>query len=123
MRKIIIGAFITLAILSFQAQAEEPAIKTVAETYEQKESLAGKRITLKGTIVKVNNGIMGKNFLHLRDGTGTEGTNDLTITSQETAKVDDMVEVTGLVTVNKDFGFGYNYPLLLEEATISSTAK
>ena len=94
----------------------------MAETYEQKDELAGQRIHLKGKIVKVNNGIMGKNFLHIQDGSGGEGTNDLTFTSQQTAHVDDEVEITGVVTVNRDFGFGYNYPLLLEEVTISQVS-
>ncbi len=118
MKKIIMGACVALATLSFNIQAEDTVYKTVEETFLHKEELAGQRITLKGTITKVNNGIMGKNFLHLRDGSGSEGTNDLTITSQETAKVDDVVEINGLVSINRDFGFGYNYPLLLEEATI-----
>ena len=120
MKKIIIGAFLVLSILSFNSHAEGTKFTSVEDTHLHKDELAGQRITLKGTVVKVNNGIMGKNFLHLRDGTGSEGTNDLTITSQETAHVDDVVEINGLVTVNRDFGFGYNYPLLLEEATIKS---
>ena len=118
MRKIIIGTFLALSLCSTHALAEDTKFITVEETHLQKDELAGQRINLKGTIVKVNNGIMGKNFLHLRDGTGGEDTNDLTITSQETAKVDDVVEINGLVTVNRDFGFGYNYPLLIEEAKI-----
>jgi len=118
MKKIIMGTFIALTALSFNIQAEDKSYKTVEETFLHKEELAGQRITLKGTITKVNNGIMGKNFLHLSDGSGAEGTNDLTVTSQETAKVNDVVEINGLVSVNRDFGFGYNYPLLLEEATI-----
>ena len=118
MKKIIIGAFLLLSMLSFNSHGEETKFTTVEETHIHKDKLAGQRITLKGTIVKVNNGIMGKNFLHLRDGTGSENTNNLIITSQETARVDDVVEINGLVTVNRDFGFGYLYPLLLEEATI-----
>ena len=120
MRKIIIGIFLALSFCSAHSFAEDTKFISVEETHLQKNELAGQRINLKGTIVKVNNGIMGKNFLHLRDGTGGEGTNDLTITSQETAEVDDVVEINGLVTVNRDFGFGYNYPLLIEEAKIKS---
>lgn len=119
MRKIIIAALVALAAVSFQASAEDKIVKTVEETYAQKAELAGKKITVTGTVVKVNNGIMGKNFLHLRDGSGKEGSNDLTVTSQSTANVDDKVEITGIVAVDRDFGFGYNYPLLVEEASVA----
>ena len=62
---------------------------------------------------------MNRNFLHLRDGTGKKGSNDLAITSQDTAEVGDEVVVTGIITVDKDFGAGYTYPILLEQASIS----
>jgi hypothetical protein len=71
-------------------------------------------------VVKVNNGIMGRNFLHVQDGSGDKTSNDLTVTSNQTAKIGDQVTVTGKVVVNKDFGSGYSYPLMLEEASIAA---
>jgi len=68
--------------------------------------------------VKVLNGIMKRNFIHVQDGTGDAKTNDLIVTSKQNAKVGDQVTVTGVVAVNRDFGSGYLYPLLVEDASI-----
>ncbi len=108
-----------LCIGSAATLASEPATKTVAAVYQEKEQLKDQQVQIHGKIVKVNNGIMNRNFLHLQDGTGTQGSNDLTVTSQETAQVGDEVIVTGTVSVNVDFGSGYLYPLLIEKATIA----
>jgi len=94
--------------------------RTVAEVYAQKAQLKDKPVTLRGKVVKYNAGIMGKNWLHIRDGSGTaEKDNDLTITSQDVAKVGDVVVVKGAVRVDKDFGAGYAYPVIVEDAKIS----
>jgi hypothetical protein len=95
------------------------AAKTVEAVYKDKAKLDGKQVTVKGKVVKVNNGIMGRNFLHIQDGTGGKDNNDLSVTSTQTAAVGDQVTVVGKVTLNKDFGSGYAYPLLVEEATVT----
>ena len=104
---------------SLAIAAEQVEQKTVAALYQEKANLSGHHVQLRGKIVKVNNAIMNRNFLHLRDGTGKEGSNDLTITSQDTAEVGDEVVVSGTITVDKDFGAGYTYPILLEQASVS----
>ena len=93
--------------------------KTVAALYKDKASLAGQVVRVQGKVVKVNKGIMGRNWLHLQDGTGDAKSNDLTVTSNEVANVGDQVTVTGKVAVDKDFGAGYMYGLILEEASIA----
>ena len=94
--------------------------KTVAEVFAEKDSLAGKPVTFRGKVVKTNPDIMGKNWLHVRDGSGEEGTNDLTITTAGTLpNVGDTVVVTGNVTLNKDFGMGYAYDVLVEDAQVT----
>ncbi len=98
--------------------ASAPATKTVEAVYQEKEQLKDQQVQIRGKVIKVNNGIMSRNFLHLQDGTGQQGSNDLTVTSQETAEVGDEVVVTGTVSLGVDFGSGYMYPLLIEEATI-----
>ena len=108
-----------LGLAAFSVSADEANLKTIAALYQNKAALAGKTITAKGKVVKVNNDVMGRNFLHLQDGTGDEKTNDLVVTSKQTAKVGDQVTISGVVTVNKDFGSGYSYALLIEEATIA----
>ena len=77
-------------------------------------------MTIRGKVVKYNGGIMGKNWLHLRDGSGKAeaNDNDLTVTSQDTAAVGDVVVVKGVVRVDKDFGAGYAYPVIVEDAKI-----
>lgn len=91
---------------------------TVAELYATKDELAGETVTLRGKVVKVNAGIMGTNWLHVRDGSGVEGSNNITITSDQLADVGDLVLVTGILTVNKDFGMGYRYEAIIEQADI-----
>jgi membrane protein implicated in regulation of membrane protease activity len=95
--------------------------RTVAEVYAQKTKLAEKPVTIRGKVVKYNGGIMGKNWFHLRDGSGKAeaNDNDLTVTSQETAKVGDVIVVKGVVRMDKDFGAGYAYPVIVEDATIA----
>lgn len=120
MKKMLVIAMVgLLAVGSGVARAEEPAAKTVAAVHQEMADLSGKPIQVSGKVVKVNNGIMGRNFVHVRDGSGEQGTNNLIITSKDTAVVGDEVVVTGVVTLNRDFGMGYMYPLLVEEATIA----
>lgn len=94
--------------------------KTVAEVFAEKDALAGQSVTFRGKVVKTNPDIMGKNWLHVRDGSGAEGTNDLTITTAGTMpNVGDTVLVTGTVNLNKDFGMGYTYDVLVEDAQVT----
>jgi hypothetical protein len=93
--------------------------KTVAELFEHKASLAGEAVVVRGKVVKFTPGIMGKNWIHVRDGTGVAGSNDLTVTTDAPAKVGDTVLVRGTAVVDKDFGFGYRYSLLIEDAAVT----
>ncbi|WP_244861033.1 hypothetical protein [Aromatoleum petrolei] len=101
------------------AFAQDAAVRTVAAVYQEKAELSGKAIKVNGKVVKVNNGIMGRNFVHVRDGSGDQATNNLIVTSKDTAAVGDEVVVTGNVKLDRDFGSGYMYPLLVEDASIT----
>ena len=93
--------------------------KTVAEVYADKDKLAGQKISVRGKVVKTVHAVMGKNWVHVRDGSGAEGTNDLTITTKaDMPLVGDLVVVGGTVAANKDFGMGYMYPVIVEDAEI-----
>jgi len=103
------------------AQAEGG--KTVAAVFAEKDALAGQKVTVRGKVVKVNAGILGTNWLHVRDGSGGEGTNDLTVTTAGTTpNVGDTVVVKGTVALNKDFGMGYQYDIIVEDAEVTVEA-
>ena len=93
--------------------------KTVAEIYAASESLAGKPVKIRGKVVKYNAEIMGRNWLHIQDGTGSVGGNDLLVTSTDKAKVGDTVLIDGTVATNKDFGAGYKYRVMVEDAKVT----
>lgn len=94
---------------------------TVAELYEKAASLKDKDVVVKGKVVKVSSGIMGKNWLHLQDGTGKsdKGTHDMLVTTDGEAAVGDIVTATGALRKDKDFGSGYSYEVMIEDAKIS----
>lgn len=95
--------------------------KTVAEINSGKTELSGKEVTLRGKVVKYNAQIMGKNWLHIQDGSGdaADGSNDITITTSTEAKVGDTVLASGVITLDKDYGYGYKYALIIEDAKIT----
>ena len=97
-----------------------PGGTTVANVWANRKSLAGKSVTVRGKVVKFNGGIMGRNWIHIQDGTGAaaDGTNDLLVTSDAGAKVGDVITVTGTVAIDKDFTAGYAYAVLIESAKI-----
>ena len=103
------------------AKAEGADAKTVAEVWSGKASLKDAPVTIHGKVVKFLPGIMGKNWLHLRDGSGSaeKGDNDITVTTDDTAAVGDVVLVKGVVHTDKDFGAGYSYAVIVENAKIN----
>jgi hypothetical protein len=103
------------------AAIEKPAGgKTVAEVWAERAALSGKPVTVRAQVVKVVPGIMGRNWLHLRDGTGAEGSNDLTVTTKDTVSAGAIVTASGMLGTDKDFGSGYKYAVILEDATVTA---
>jgi len=94
--------------------------KTVEEVYKEKDALANGKVVVRGKVVKVNPDIMGKNWLHVRDGSGGDGTNDLTVTTAGTLPdVGEVVVVSGTLVLDQDFGMGYQYPVIVQDAEIT----
>ncbi|NOZ52432.1 MAG: hypothetical protein GXP08_04710 [Gammaproteobacteria bacterium] len=120
MNLIKMGILVCLAMLiSLPTLVSASAIKkTVEAVHLERTKLSGKQVQIRGKVVKVNNGIMKRNFLHVKDGSGKEGTDDLIVTSKQTANIGDDVTVIGTVVLDTDFGFGYAYPLLVEKSEI-----
>jgi hypothetical protein len=91
---------------------------TIAEVFGNRQEYSGKEIEIRGVVVKVNKQIMGKNWVHIQDGTNSNGKYDLTITTQDLAEVNDEVIFRGKITLEKDFGSGYFYEVIMEDATL-----
>lgn len=96
----------------------EAGVTSVADLYSKKEEFSGKTITVQGKVAKFNKNIMGKNWIHLQDGSEFEGDYDLTITSSEITTVGEIIKISGTIVLDKDFGAGYSYSVLLENAKI-----
>ena len=92
---------------------------TVGEIYAQAAELGGKEILLSARVVKFSPNIMGTNWLHVQDGSGTDETSDLTVTTDGHAQVGDLVLIMGPLSVDKDFGAGYKYHVIIEGATVT----
>jgi hypothetical protein len=94
--------------------------KTVGEIWQAKDALAGQVVTLRGKVVKCTSGVMGRNWVHLRDGTtGPGGVAELTLTTNVDVEEGSTILARGTVAVGKDFGSGYKYDLLIEDASIT----
>ena len=97
-----------------------PDGKTIGEIYSEKESLKNSTVKVKGKVVKFNAGIMNLNWIHIQDGTGDENGYDLLVTTNDFADVGDIVIVESTLALDKDFGAGYFYPVILENADVSN---
>lgn len=91
---------------------------SISELLSDKTAFSGKEVILKGKVIKVNNGIMKKNWVHIADGTQFEDKKSITITTQEMVEVGDIVTFKGEIVLDKDFGYGYVYDILLEEGNL-----
>ena len=89
---------------------------SIAELYANRESYDGKSIRVKGEVTKFNPSIMDRNWVHIQDGSEHDGKFDLTLTSQESFEVGSIVTFEGTLALDKDFGYGYSYELLVEKA-------
>lgn len=97
---------------------ESRGVATIASIYKDLKSFEGKVIKVKGKVTKFNPAIMNKNWIHIQDGTDFNGEFDLTITTLDEFNVGDVVTLEGKVSLDKDFGFGYFYKLILEDAVL-----
>lgn len=113
------GAKTMLDNAHVEAVARAEGGRTVAEIYGQADALKGQEVTVRGRIVKFSRNIMGTNWMHIQDGTGGDETSDLTVTTDSHGKVGDVVLVKGPLSVDKDFGAGYRYHVIIEGASIT----
>jgi len=95
--------------------------RSVDEIHSLRAELADQEVVVRGQVAKVSTGILGTNWVHIQDGTGhpTTGTHDLLVTSDTVPNVGDVVTVRGPVHLDRDFGAGYQYPVMIEGAQIT----
>jgi hypothetical protein len=91
---------------------------TVAQIFANRNDYSGKEIEIRGIVVKVNEQVMGKNWIHIQDGTNDSGNFDLTVTSADLPAVNDEITIKGKIILNKDFGYGYTYEVIMEDAVV-----
>lgn len=113
------GAIVPLTEISI-GKASGPNGYSVEELFNKAKELSGKKVQVKGKVVKVSPAIMGRNWVHLQDGTGNpmQNTHDLVVTTNETVELDTTVTFEGIITANKDFGAGYKYDAIVEKAAV-----
>ena len=103
------------------AKAKGPNAYTVEETYKKSAALNKRTVVVHGKVVKASTGIMKKTWIHIQDGTGSQakGNHNLVCTTKGTANVGDVITVRGTLAKNRDFGYGYRYNVIIEDAVIS----
>jgi len=103
------------------AKAAGADARTVAEVVDGRTALSGRTVLVHARVVKANSGIMGKNWLHLQDGSGSaaDGTNDIVVTTKNEAAIGDIVTARGKVRTDVDVGSGYTFAALIEDATVT----
>jgi hypothetical protein len=107
------------AIVSRQAGISVETPKgciTISDLYKNQDKFAGQTVNIRGVVVKYSKQIMNKNWIHIQDGTDYSGKYDLTVTSMDSVEVGNTVTFKGIINLNKDFGAGYVYDVIMEEA-------
>lgn len=106
------------AALDASKVEKAPGGSTVVDIFAGKDALAGKKVTVRGLVVRYNASILDRNWLRLRDASCKDGSPDLSVTTKAETEVGRIVTVSGVLATNKDFGSGYRYEVLVEDATI-----
>jgi hypothetical protein len=101
-------------------RAAGPSGKTVAEVIAQRAALAGKTVRIHATVVKSTPGVLGRTYLHLRDGSGdaATGTHDVAVTTEAAPAAGETIVVEGVVAIDRDIGAGYKFPTIVEDAKV-----
>lgn len=93
----------------------EGSIK-IAEIVSNPQDYANKEVQISGQVTKINPNIMGRNWIHIRDGSKDDY--DMVITSNQIIAEGNIVTMQGIVRLNKDFGAGYRYDIIIEDGKV-----
>jgi hypothetical protein len=96
---------------------------TIADLYKNRDAWSGKMVSIRGEIVRYNFQIMNKNWVHIQDGTDFSGKFDLAITTMDSLAIGQTVTFKGVIALNKDFGAGYFYDIIMEDAKASDISR
>ena len=91
---------------------------TIGKLYSDRQSYSDQTVIVSGKVTKFNPGIMGRNWVHIQDGSESDGKFDLTVTTDQSVTVGDVVTFSGEIALDKDFGAGYTYEVIMENAKI-----
>ncbi len=91
---------------------------TIAELFKNKDNYSGKTVKIRGQVTKYTPAVMGKNWIHIQDGTDANGKFDLTVTTAAEVKMGEMVTLEGKISLNKDLGYGYFFDVMMEDAAV-----
>ena len=98
-------------------ESQKSSAQAIANLKKASKTLAGKDVAVKAEVTKVLPKIMGKTWVHLKDGDGEEST--LVVTTQaQNIPLGSHVTILGKVSVDKDFGMGYFYACMIEDAAV-----
>ncbi|MFH1532131.1 MAG: hypothetical protein ABIK09_15510 [Pseudomonadota bacterium] len=106
------------ADMDFSGVVKAVSGHSIDELYAQRADLAGKVVKVRGLVVKFSPQIMGTNWVHVQDGTGAAGSNDLTVTTSEELAIGDSVLIEGPLSVDEVMGHGMKYTVLIQSAKI-----
>ena len=93
-------------------------VNSIADLLENKKLYIGKKIIIKGEVTKYSSNILDKNWVHIKDGTSFIGKSDLVLTTDKTLKIGDKVTFEGIISADKDFGNGYFFEVIIEDAKV-----
>lgn len=102
------------------SQYKQNGTITVAELFANRDRYVGKKVRIRGQVTKTSAQIMKKNWVHIQDGSSFQGQDDLVFTTTaKMPKQGSVIIAEGLVVKDRDFGYGYFYPVIVEESTFS----
>lgn len=112
------SAAIPLERLDISIEAATDGL-TISELFSGMKSFDGKKVKIRGQVTKFNAHILDRNWIHIQDGTEYDGKFDLAITSQAEVATGDVLTFEGKIALDRDFGFGYSYDIIMEEASVT----
>ncbi|MEK6625855.1 MAG: hypothetical protein AABY86_12840 [Bdellovibrionota bacterium] len=112
------GSAVKVVVAPGEIKKAEGGI-TIQECFALMKTIQGKTIRVRGKVVKYNAGIMGKNWIHIQDGTGAIGQNDLIITTKQEVSLNQIIVVSGVLQFNKNIGSGYVFPVIIEDGDVT----